>query len=77
MLDAVFWATFLRVAAPIYLALVTENDGLLSLSLSSRGGEGTGKARYLQAREGLGQHARQSAHTFRQRTQRRLSSAAT
>jgi len=42
--------------------MVTENDGLLSLSLSSRGGEGTGKARYLQAREGLGQHARQSAH---------------
>jgi len=27
--------------------MVTENDGLLSLSLSSRGGEGTGSARHL------------------------------
>ena len=42
--------------------MLTENDSLLSLSLSSKGGEGTGNARHLQAREGLGQHAHQSAH---------------
>src|ERR1039458_7763450 len=41
--------------------MMAESDGLLSLSLSSRGGEGTGNARHLQAREGLGQHALTSA----------------
>ena len=44
-----------------------ENDGLLSLSLSSRGREGTGNARYLQAREGLGQHALTSSAAPRRR----------
>ena len=44
--------------------VLAENDDLLSLSISSRGGEGTGNLHHLPAREGLGQHARQSAHSF-------------
>jgi hypothetical protein len=36
--------------------MLAENSDLLSLSLSSRGGEGTDNMRDLQARKGLGQH---------------------
>ena len=40
-----------------------ENDDLLSLALSSKGGEGTGPVRDVQAREGFEQHALTSAAT--------------
>jgi hypothetical protein len=55
MLDAVVWGDIPAGCGTNLSGMLAENDGLLSLSLSSKGGEGTGNVRRLQARKVLRQ----------------------